>query len=112
LQGATESSSSLLAAATRRLSCALRGEERNLRWRIGGSQMHMTANRNGLTDFEEIYLCCLLSGTIRRNRGDEEHLNGDLQRALNQSTDESNRDEPSLKELLAATFTKFAEDLQ
>lgn len=66
--------SALLASAARSLSAAIGSDDRILRSRIGGSQQHMTANRLGLTNFEEVYLCHLLSGILEST--------GDLQKVV------------------------------
>jgi hypothetical protein len=43
-------------AASRQLSWEARGEVAETRCRIGASQLHMTANRTGVTNAEEVYL--------------------------------------------------------
>jgi hypothetical protein len=55
-----ESPGFLLAAAARHLREAIRGADGEARWRILGSQLHMTANRLGLLKLEELYLGRLL----------------------------------------------------
>lgn len=55
--------SDLLVAGAGRLSAAI-GTERPLRSRIGGSHLHMTASRFGLTNAEEVYLSRLFTVTL------------------------------------------------
>lgn len=53
------------AEAARRLAWEIRGAPRGTRRRIATSQMHMTANRIGLRNKEEVYLCRLMSLAAR-----------------------------------------------
>ena len=55
----------------------------NRRWVIGGSQLHMTANRLGVSNPEEVYLSRLLSRTwldfqARQPAGAAPATDGDL----------------------------------
>ncbi len=59
------SASGFYAAAARRLSWAVRGATLSARGQIGGSQMHMTANRLGLSIGEEMYLGRILWRSYR-----------------------------------------------
>lgn len=54
-----------LGQASRRLSHALRDQETQIRRAIGVSQLHMTANRLGLSNPEEVYIGSLLSATLK-----------------------------------------------
>ena len=56
-------SSRYLVAGATRLSVAISTADRITRVRIGGSQLHMTASRLGLTNAEEVYLSRLLTLT-------------------------------------------------
>ena len=47
-----------------RLSAAIGAVDRVTRARIGGSQLHMTATRLGLSNAEEVYLSRLLTVTL------------------------------------------------
>lgn len=62
--------SDLLALGARRLSHVARSANRAIRARIGGSQLHMTANRVGLANVEEVYLSRLLTATLEEARLD------------------------------------------
>jgi hypothetical protein len=52
-----------------RLSVAAGSADRPARARVGGSQLHMTSSRLGLTNAEEVYLSRLLSLTLDELRG-------------------------------------------
>lgn len=54
-----------LLAGMASLSTILATSDRHTRARIGGSQLHMTASRLGLTNAEEVYLSSLLTATLR-----------------------------------------------
>ena len=75
LAGSGQTDELTLAAAVRRLSLALAGKERSIRWRIGGSHLHMTANRLGLSNPEEVYIGRLLKASAEYflNPGSERH---------------------------------------
>lgn len=88
-----EKPSELLASAARSLSGAIGREDRILRSRIGGSQQHMTANRLGLTSFEEEYLCHLLSSTLESRN--------DLQRSVGRGVSVAHVREQPPSELLS-----------
>lgn len=60
------SPAALLVAGAGVLSAAIGSGERALRARIGGSQLHMTASRLGLSPAEEVYLCRLLTLTLHQ----------------------------------------------
>jgi hypothetical protein len=63
-----------LVVGANRLSAAV-GADRPTRARIGGSQLHMTATRIGLSNAEEVYVSRLLTVTLREARaGLSEHL--------------------------------------
>lgn len=51
-----------LGEAARRLAWIVRAAGRDVRQRIGTSQLHMTANRLGLSNAEEVYLSRILAG--------------------------------------------------
>lgn len=53
------------AVASKRFSQEIREAEPEARWQIGTSQMHMTANRLGLSSYEEMYLDRILWRTAR-----------------------------------------------
>jgi hypothetical protein len=55
----------LLGECACRLSSALAGSSKLTRWRIGGSHLHMLANRLGLSNPEELYLGRLLTSTLQ-----------------------------------------------
>jgi hypothetical protein len=110
LRGVSADPSTPLAGATRCLSCIICGEDRRERWRIGGSQMHMTANRIGLTNIEEIYLSYLLSETKGYFMSARSYLIDDLYKVLRRSSDKSNEGEPSLKGILSVALAKLGED--
>lgn len=71
-----------LRASVRRLSRALAGREQAVRWRIGGSHLHTTANRLGLSTAEEVYASQLLTAAARHLLSPESLLRHDLQEAL------------------------------
>ena len=54
-----------IAEGARRLADALRWTDPDRWWRIGTSQLHMTANRLGLTNPEEVYLGRILWRAVR-----------------------------------------------
>ncbi|HEY0512118.1 MAG TPA: thiopeptide-type bacteriocin biosynthesis protein [Thermoanaerobaculia bacterium] len=56
----------LLTAAARRLRQQVAGAGEEARWRILGSQLHMTANRLGLLKPEEVYLGRILWRALQR----------------------------------------------
>ncbi len=56
LSGTPEEIWEILGAATRRLSRQARAADQATHQRIGGSQLHMTANRLGLSNAEEVYI--------------------------------------------------------
>jgi Lantibiotic biosynthesis dehydratase C-term len=60
--GATEESKAQLGDAARRLAWIVRAADRGVHQRIGTSQIHMTANRLGLNNAEEVYLSRILTG--------------------------------------------------
>lgn len=67
--------SDFLAQGASRLSATLATADRMTRSRIGGSQLHMTASRIGLSNAEEVYLSRLLTLTLQEVRSrDEEDL--------------------------------------
>lgn len=57
--------SDFLAVGAGRLSAAIGTADRATRARIGGSQLHMTATRLGLSNAEEVYISRLLTVTLR-----------------------------------------------
>lgn len=63
LAGCGQAEELTLGAAFYRLSLALVGEKFSVRWRIGGSHLHMTANRLGLSNPEEVYIGQLLKAS-------------------------------------------------
>lgn len=58
----------LLGQAAHGLSSSLADCGKSMRWRIGGSHLHMLANRLGLSNPEELYLGSLLSSTLQSLR--------------------------------------------
>ncbi|HVR95469.1 MAG TPA: lantibiotic dehydratase C-terminal domain-containing protein [Thermoanaerobaculia bacterium] len=54
----------LLVLGARRLSTAIGTADRAIRARIGASQLHLSANRLGLSNAEEVYLSRLLTETL------------------------------------------------
>ena len=60
----SSAASDLLALGARGLSHVARSAGRATRAAIGGSQLHMTANRLGLINAEEVYLSRLLTATL------------------------------------------------
>jgi hypothetical protein len=66
-------SSYFIVVGARRLSTAIKNTDRLTRARIGGSQLHMTASRLGLSNVEEVYISRLLAATIHEvlNTGKE-----------------------------------------
>lgn len=71
-----------LGAAVHRLSFSLAGRERTARWRIGGSHLHMTANRLGLSNPEEVYVGRLLTAAAEHFLAADPGFRRDLQEAL------------------------------
>jgi hypothetical protein len=67
-----ESATGSLGGASRQLSLALGQQEEPVRSSVGVSQLHMTANRLGLTNPEEVYLGGLLSATLAEALSDGE----------------------------------------
>ncbi len=68
LQAESESfggTSDFLVVGAGRLSAALKTADRSARVRIGGSQLHMTATRLGLSNVEEVYISRLLTVALR-----------------------------------------------
>jgi hypothetical protein len=59
-QGASEDAKAQLGEAVRSLAWNVRRAGRDVRQRIGTSQLHMTANRLGLSNAEEVYLSRIL----------------------------------------------------
>ncbi len=59
-----EGASGLLVTGSRRLSAAIGFADYEARAWIGGSQLHMTASRLGLSNAEEVYLSRLLTVTL------------------------------------------------
>jgi hypothetical protein len=59
--GAGEEAKAQLGEAARRLAWIVRAADRDVRQRIGTSQLHMTANRLGLSNAEEVYLSRILT---------------------------------------------------
>jgi hypothetical protein len=82
LAGCGQTDELTLAAAVRRLSLALAGKERSIRWRIGGSHLHMTANRLGLSNPEEVYIGRLLTASAEYFLTPGSGLHHDLREAL------------------------------
>jgi Lantibiotic biosynthesis dehydratase C-term len=66
--------SGFLVQGASRLSATLAAADRITRTRVGGSQLHMTASRMGLSNAEEVYLSRLLGLTLLevQARGDED----------------------------------------
>jgi hypothetical protein len=60
--------SDLLVGGSRKLSTTIKAAGRATRAGIGGSQLHMTANRLGLANGEEVYLSRLMTGTLEEAR--------------------------------------------
>lgn len=56
-----EGAKAQLGEAARRLAWSVRAASRDVRQRIGTSQLHMTANRLGLSNAEEVYLSRILA---------------------------------------------------
>lgn len=63
-----DSPKALLTMGMRQLSVSLRDADRSTRYRIGASQIHMTASRLGLINPEEVYLSRILSFTFTEAR--------------------------------------------
>lgn len=82
LAGCGQTDELTLAAAVRRLSLVLAGRERSVRWRIGGSHLHMTANRLGLSNPEEVYIGRLLTASAEHFLTPGLGLQHDLREAL------------------------------
>lgn len=59
--GVGEEAKAQLGEAARRLAWIVRAADRDVRQRIGTSQLHMTANRLGLSNAEEVYLSRILA---------------------------------------------------
>jgi len=58
---AEEEAKAQLGEAARRLAWTVRAADRDMHQRIGTSQLHMTANRLGLSNAEEVYLSRILT---------------------------------------------------
>jgi len=82
LAGCGQTDELTLGVAVRRLSLALAGKERSVRWRIGGSHLHMTANRLGLSNPEEVYIGQLLTASAKYFLTPGSGLQHDLRQAL------------------------------
>lgn len=63
-----EKTSDFLAVGAGRLSAAIGSADRATRARVGGSQLHMTATRLGLSNAEEVYISRLLTVTLQEAR--------------------------------------------
>jgi lantibiotic biosynthesis dehydratase-like protein len=64
-----------LVVGASKLSAAIKTADRSVRTRIGGSQLHMTATRLGISNAEEVYLSRLLTLTLSELRAaGEENL--------------------------------------
>lgn len=70
-EGASGRLSPALAGGARRLARRVRGEEEGTKWTIGSSQLHMTANRLGLLNPEELYLGQILGHAARALSAEE-----------------------------------------
>jgi hypothetical protein len=76
--------SDFLVVGASRLSAAIETVDRVTRARIGGSQLHMTATRLGLSNAEEVYISRLLTVTLHEMRailGEDLSLLGEKRRA-------------------------------
>ena len=89
-----------------KLSAAVNGADRPTRARIGGSQLHMTATRLGISNAEEVYISRLLTSTLHELSaiGDEDLYW--LGKETLKATVESQRE--ALSSLLLGALATFA----
>lgn len=92
--------SPLLSEAALRLSSALLGSTRSTRHRIGGSHLHMLANRLGLSNPEELYLGRQLTLTLQNIQTSDPKLWSVAQDALARRAATPNEDRRSVADLL------------
>ncbi len=92
-----------LGAAARRLSTAIGRENRATRQKIGVSQLHMTANRLGLSNPEEVYLSRIVASLIVERLSGESESGGELRDALAGARPAVGL--PSLRELVPEAMT-------
>lgn len=86
----------LLVTGSGRLSAALGFTDRGARAWIGGSQLHMTASRLGLSNVEEVYLSRLLTVTL----GEVRTFPGEILSWLGEKRDERVNAAEALSDLL------------
>jgi len=100
----------LLGAAALALSQSL-GRDTGLRRRIGSSQLHMTANRLGLLNPEEVYLGRMLTRTYRELRKADPELWKDLRELLRERSRPSDvlpvLDPPLLRRALGEVVSRY-----
>jgi hypothetical protein len=89
-----------LREASRRLSVAIGREDGAARRRIGISQLHMTANRLGLNNPEEVYLSRILSNRIAEILSAGSESGAELREALTRSEQRRATSMPDWRELL------------
>lgn len=96
-----------LVAGASQLSAAVASADRETRARIGGSQLHMTASRLGLSTAEEVYLSRLLSVTLREMSAEGADLSWLGERLAGFAEDP----EKALGKLLSPALALFPEPL-
>lgn len=94
----------VLLEAARRLSRTIDRHDGNAWWRVGGSQMHMTANRLGLKNPEEVYLGRLMTRAGRALQKTETDLWRRLQSVQADSAAPTHAERLSLAHLLGPVF--------
>ncbi len=97
-----------LAVGASRLSAALGTADRMTRARVGGSQLHMTATRLGLSNAEEVYISRLLTVTlheVRTTRGEDLSWLGEKKMAKGLTEDPGE----ALSDLLSPALISLAE---
>lgn len=97
----------LLGEAAFRLSSVLAGSSRGTRRRIGGSHLHMLANRLGLSNPEELYLGRLLNLTLQSLRASDPELWAAAEDALARRAAAPERDRRSVADLLPRALAEL-----
>ncbi len=97
-EAGTREAAPWLREAARRLSLSIGADDAAARLRVGSSQLHMTANRLGLSNPEEVYLSRILSLLLAARLSSPEGA-GELRAALTRA-DPLPGSPPSVREIL------------
>jgi hypothetical protein len=95
-------------AAAQRLAWEIRGAGTKLRRQISTSQMHMAANRLGLTNVEEVYIGRMLEQTLQALLEDDTNLASYLRARLRDIAITPPAPGESLRDLLGPTLMDLA----